>query len=599
MYNNTAFGHNYNEGMIDRLLGKAYLTVKEVHDNLESIKNATSITEDNKEVAQVLDKLNTELESFEQKAGAFIGHDLGEVGVKDDPNSFIGDNWLSAIAKSYDNINTVGSNIETVKLLGIHINELKAVAESLSRLVEISEKADQVENIYSHINAIDANSDNISDISSVAQNLDNISKLAANIETFPKLLESKDDISKVADYLSSLVVCASNVETYLEANKNLKAAQEVLENENLPKLADSADNINTVANDLTNIDTVAANMKDIKKVTTITGFDDVSAISTQVSELQTEVDTVKANQETLTSKDTELQGKIDTANTSIAALKGSADVIKDKSDLTGLNTRVSNLEANASSGSSGSGSSAEVDLTNYVTKADLNTKLVNYDTTKTITTKLTNYVTNDALTGTLADYAKKTDISSGTGTTVDLSDYATKASVDKIVGTATITTGSNDINGLDSRLKTLESASSSSSGSSTAAASDILPSGWFPYFGEASNIRCTGIRHEIKTVEEVYTWTVPEDCWIVIEGKGGTTSGKDSEMYARLSYGVDVFFDGIGSNTGDNIYMYTTGFAKKGSVLKITMNNLTWVYLAHTAIYYDAGHRPASDTPTE
>ena len=48
-----------------------------------------------------------------------------------------------------------------------------------------------------------------------------------------------------------------------------------------------------------------------------------------------------------------------------------------------------------------------------------------------------------------------------------------------------------------------------------------------------------------------------------------------------------------------NIYIYGSAFMCKGARLKVTMSNMNWVYMSHTAVYYDEGARPASDTPTE
>ena len=123
--------------------------------------------------------------------------------------------------------------------------------------------------------------------------------------------------------------------------------------------------------------------------------------------------------------------------------------------------------------------------------------------------------------------------------------------------------------------------------------------GWFPMFNTTADTRCTGVRHEVSKVQATYTWTAPANCWVVVEGKGGTTSGKDCSLYAAVSHGVEAMFAGSGSNKGDNVYCYGNCFMPKGSVLKVTMNTLSWVYFAHTAIYESAGTRPASDTPEE
>ena len=86
---------------------------------------------------------------------------------------------------------------------------------------------------------------------------------------------------------------------------------------------------------------------------------------------------------------------------------------------------------------------------------------------------------------------------------------------------------------------------------------------------------------------------------VLIDAKGVDTAQKDSSIYATVSYGVDQHFAGGGSQTGENIYIYGSAFMCKGARLKITMSNMNWVYMSHTAVYYDEGARPASDTPTK
>ena len=263
MFTNNPLGHDFNEPMVDRLLGKAYQTIKEVHENLSEITNAVAVTEDNKQVKESIEKLNSLLESFETGAGLFLGHDLGEVGEENDPNTYIGDNSLSAIAKSAEHLETVSNNIDTLNLLSIHINELKAIAEALEDILNIQSSVETVEKITDYIDDIKKVSVNVGTITTVNSSLDDIKKLADNVETFPEIINSTDDIIKVAKYISSIVTCASNVATYLEANKNLKNAQEILEDGSIKKVADIAEPVQTVANNISSINKVAENIDNI------------------------------------------------------------------------------------------------------------------------------------------------------------------------------------------------------------------------------------------------------------------------------------------------------------------------------------------------
>lgn len=579
MYNNSPFGNNYNEPSMDRLLGKSYLIVKEVHANLDAIRQAVSVTEDNKAVQETIVRLNEILLTLNNKAGNFIGHDLGEVGEEPDANSYIGDNFLSSITKSYTQINTVGENIDSVKLLAIHINELKAIAEALEEILTTSNIIPKIDEVNANISDIKNVSDNATAISAIHGCLSEIRTLAENVIAFPEIIASSDSINKVGKYISSLVTCASNTATYIEANRNLKNAQEVLENKDIGKIAENSEAISKVANKIEDVSTVASNIEDIKKVTNLDGFSDVADLAARVKNLEDN----PAQSVDLT----------DYAKTSeVETLKGTGSIVSGTNDLTSLDNRVKTLEENTSSG---------VDLSAYAKKTEVTTVKNQVSTITggvTITKNKTDIKGLDARITSLEN-ADTGSGDSGSSSPVDLSDYAKKTDVNAVIGSTTITAGKNDIAGLTSRVATLESGSS---GSGSSSGSGGLPEDfgdWFPLHGPKNNGRCTGIRHEIDKTTSPYTWTAPEACWIVIEGKGGTTTGKDSSMYAVIAHGVETMIGGTGSNNGDNVYLYTSAFMPKGATLKIMMNSLTWVYLAHTAVYRDAGSRPEDDTPAE
>lgn len=572
MYNNSPFGNNYNEPSVDRLLGKSYLIVKEVHANLDAIKQAISVTEDNKAVQETIVRLNEILVTLTNKAGNFIGHDLGEVGEEPDPNSYIGDNFLSSITKSYEQIDTVGKNIDSVQLLAIHMNELKSIAVALEDILTASNLIPQVTQLKENISDIENVSNNASAITAINGCLTEIRTLAENVLAFPEIISSSGSINKVAKYISSLVTCASNTETYLEANRNLKQAQEILENKNIGKLAQNSEDISKVANKIEDVSTVASNIEDIKKVTNLDGFSDVADLAARVKNLEEN----PATNVDLT----------DYAKTSdVAELKGTGTIVSGTNDLTGLDTRVKALEEKPAS----SGSGTDIDLSDYVTNATFKTLKSSVTKNTTNITTLTNRVTRI-----------EENSGSGDGSSVDLSDYAKKTDVDAVIGSTTITAGKNDIAGLTSRLASLESGSGSSSGgSSSSGSSGGSSEGWFAPHAKDNATRVTGTRHEIQKVTPTYTWEAPADCWVVIEGKGGGTSGKDSTITVVVAFGVEYYICGGGTNKGDNVYTYGTGFMPKGATLKVTMSNMSWVYFAHTAIYKDAGARPASDTPAE
>ena len=793
MFTNNPLGHDFNEPMVDRLLGKAYQTIKEVHENLSEITNAVAVTEDNKQVKESIEKLNSLLESFETGAGLFLGHDLGEVGEENDPNTYIGDNSLSAIAKSAEHLETVSNNIDTLNLLSIHINELKAIAEALEDILNIQSSVETVEKITDYIDDIKKVSVNVGTITTVNSSLDDIKKLADNVETFPEIINSTDDIIKVAKYISSIVTCASNVATYLEANKNLKNAQEILEDGSIKKVADIAEPVQTVANNISSINKVAENIDNIgdssaleprvealentsasyetrikanetakvdhdSRITTNTA--DISTLNSKVSSVETTLTTqattladhtkrldsmetasdvgqFATRLQAIEDKNTEQDAKDEELETSITNLPDKYVTLDTAQTLTGkktlsttnksvvtriiitnndntvtptenvwtnaitatdknnkgigslqfnrltdgsnqLNLQAVNQNANGNDISVGLSVALKSNGTSVAKAPNTPSNAVSTEiaTAKFVTDKITPI--NTALSQEVTDRTKaisdlKTSLASDyvtLGTQQNISglkifnrssngvvfkepnmDVTTTPSSDVInkllwqdknaknVGwvkathntanqhvmelTAVAINSSNkEVYGAitvsvkpDGTVKTNAPNPASNSNDTSIATtawvktklasitsqsqSSIDLCGWFPMFNTTADTRCTGVRHEVSKVQATYTWTAPANCWVVVEGKGGTTSGKDCSLYAAVSHGVEAMFAGSGSNKGDNVYCYGNCFMPKGSVLKVTMNTLSWVYFAHTAIYESAGTRPASDTPEE
>ena len=122
---------------VDRALGKSYDVVKAVYNQLGLIENyAESYTELEKYDA-TLKLLNTELASYsaENATGVFIGHDQGRVGVDPDRLTFTGENFLSALTRSWDNLHLVADNITAVNNLANHLIMLRLCLILLRRLL--------------------------------------------------------------------------------------------------------------------------------------------------------------------------------------------------------------------------------------------------------------------------------------------------------------------------------------------------------------------------------------------------------------------------------------------------------------------------------
>ena len=541
----------------NELLGESYKVVKEVRDNLATIK---AIYFEKDKITSYAESLQVLIQALKnKKEGLFIGHDMGTVGEEDAEVTFTGDNPISAITRNLEAIENIKNNIDAINNINNHLRDIKAIALCLNDLLSYTE-----------------NKDAVSTVAAISKSVKKLGEISDNLVALIKNMDVVINVSTNLDNLKSIsegIYAVKQVNTALNVINNLNDSLATIravsaKTESIDVVATVADKINIISEALTDIQTVAQ-MKDILvKVSQIEGFDniqDISNLSTQVTKNTNDIETL--------------------TNTTIPELReqinsgSSPDLTELTSTVNGHTTKITKLESDVAELKAGSGSGTEVDLTNYVTKNIFNTLQTSVTKNTTDLTALTSRVT------TLEDNA-----GSGEDTPpVDLSEYAKKTEVNALKGDVTISAGQNDIAGLDTRLKTLED----SSGSST-----TYKGGWFPFHDPRGYGRCTGIRHEYST-PETFEWTAPADCWIVVEGKGGGTAEKDSFIYATVSYGVEQHFAGGGSQTGGNIYVYGSAFMCKGARLRVTMSNMNWIYMSHTAVYYDEGARPASDTPTE
>lgn len=543
----------------DELLGESYKIVKEVRDNLSTIKAIYLEKDKITSYAESLQVLKQALEN--KKDGLFIGHDMGTVGEEDVEVTFTGDNPISALTRNLDAIENIKGSINAINNINNHLRDIKAIALCLNDILSCTENQNAV-------SAVAAVSKSVKKLGEIA---DNLILLIKNMDVVINVSTNLNNLKTISEgiYAVKQVNTALNVINNL--NDSLSTIRTVsAKTESIDVVATVADKINIISEALTDIQTVAQMKDTLIKVSHIEGFDniqDISALSTKVTKNTNDIETL--------------------TNTTIPELReqinsgSSPDLTELTSTVNGHTTKITKLESDVAElkVGSGSGSGTEVDLTNYVTKNTFNTLQTSVTKNTTDLTALTSRVT------TLEDNA-----GSGEDTPpVDLSEYAKKTEVNALKGDVTISAGQNDIAGLDTRLKTLED----SSGSST-----TYKGGWFPFHNSAGSGRCSGIRHEYHDTKNI-EWTAPADCWVVVEGKGGGTESKDSSIYCTVSFGVDQHFCGNGTQSGGNVYVYGSAFVPKGARLKITMSNLNWVYIAHTAIYYDEGSRPASDTPTK
>lgn len=540
----------------DELLGESYKIVKEVRDNLTTIKAIYLEKDKITSYAESLQVLKQALEN--KKDGLFIGHDMGTVGEEDVEVTFTGDNPISALTRNLDAIENIKGSIDAINNINNHLKDIKATALCLNDILSCTENQNAV-------SAVAAVSKSVKKLGEIA---DNLILLIKNMDVVINVSTNLNNLKTISEgiYAVKQVNTALNVINNL--NDSLSTIRTVsAKTESIDVVATVADKINIISEALTDIQTVAQMKDTLIKVSHIEGFDNIQ----DISNLSTQVTKNTNNIETLTTTTIpELREQINSGS--------SADLTELTTTVNRHTTKINKLESDVAALKTGSGTGSDsVDLTNYVTKDTFNTLKTSVTKNTTDLTSLTSRVT------TLEDSAG----SGGDTPAVDLSEYAKKTEVDALKGDVVISAGENDIAGLDTRLKTLEDSSDSST---------TYKGGWFPFHNPAGSGRCSGIRHEYHEAKNI-EWTAPADCWVVIEGKGGGTDSKDSSIYCTVSFGVDQHFCGNGTQNGGNVYVFGSAFVPKGARLKITMSNMNWVYIAHTAIYYDEGSRPASDTP--
>lgn len=542
----------------DELLGESYKIVKEVRDNLSTIKAIYLEKDKITSYAESLQVLKQALEN--KKDGLFIGHDMGTVGEEDVEVTFTGDNPISALTRNLDAIENIKDSIDAINNINNHLRDIKAIALCLNDILSCTENQNAV-------SAVAAISKSVKKLGEVA---DNLILLIKNMDVVINVSTNLNNLKTISESIYAVKQVNTALNVINNLNNSLSTIRTVsAKTESIDVVATVADKINIISEALTDIQTVAQMKDTLIKVSHVEGFDniqDISALSTKVTKNTNDIETLT------TTTIPKLREQINSGS--------SADLTELTTTVNGHTTKINKLESDVEALKTNSGTGSDsVDLTNYVTKDTFNTLKTSVTKNTTDLTALTTRVT------TLEDSAG----SGGDTPPVDLSEYAKKTEVDALKGNVIISAGENDIAGLDTRLKTLED----SSGSST-----TYKGGWFPFHNPAGSGRSSGMRHEYHEAKNI-EWTAPADCWVVVEGKGGGTASKDSSIYCTVSFGVDQHFCGNGTQSGENVYVYGSAFVPKGARLKITVSNMSWVYLAHTAIYYDGGSRPASDTPTQ
>lgn len=216
---------------VDRALGKSYEVVKAVYNNINWIENYANTYTELATYDATLQKLNQELQSYsvENSTGVFIGHDQGRVGVEPERITFTGENFLSALTRSWDSLHIVSDNITLIKDLHAHLNSIKALSYLTKELQNLNKSCTDIQ-------LLNANTESLKELLLYTPNLlilhthiNELLQIANKIKDVDELQDNLEIISNVNAYIHTLATLNSNIAIYEKANLNLKTYLEILE----------------------------------------------------------------------------------------------------------------------------------------------------------------------------------------------------------------------------------------------------------------------------------------------------------------------------------------------------------------------------------
>ena len=231
MYYSNQYNDPTGSVEVDRALGKSYEVVKAVYNNIDWIENYANTYTELATYDATLQKLNQELQSYsvENNTGVFIGHDQGRVGVDPERITFTGENFLSALTRSWDSLHIVSNNITLIKDLHTHLNAIKALSYLTKELQNLNDSC-------TDIKLLNANTESLKELLLYIPNLlilhthiNELLQIAEKIKDVDELQDNLEIISNVNDYIHTLSTLNSNIAISEKANLNLKTYLEILE----------------------------------------------------------------------------------------------------------------------------------------------------------------------------------------------------------------------------------------------------------------------------------------------------------------------------------------------------------------------------------
>lgn len=250
MYYKQPYGDPTASVEVDRALGVSYTVVKEVYNQLDLLKSYKESWTALADYDKSLKTLNTTLNTISNanKLGTFIGHDMGRVGVKPTKEMFIGENFASALTRSWDNINKVADNITDVNRIALYLNCIKALAYITDQVEKTANNVDAIKELNSNFDVFNRVYLNLQEVLKVEGNLDIITSVNTAVNTYADIQANIEVFQHVHEYLHTLAAINANLSIYEKANLNLKTYLEILEfRYEITNLSDNINNIKTAA----------------------------------------------------------------------------------------------------------------------------------------------------------------------------------------------------------------------------------------------------------------------------------------------------------------------------------------------------------------
>lgn len=315
MYSREFSTNDTNKILVDRMLGRAYDVVKYVYSNLDILESYKETYHYLETYDATLKKLNASLNSFSKKNGSFIGHDMGEVGVKPTEQEFVGDNFLSAITRSYDNINITAEHINQVDIVSIYIRQVNKLAEiaqailtvynlensegkKITKVLSISNQIKTVSALSSEVavvaGAIDVNNPSKNYIPNLASKLDQIKIISENLALILEVSGHISTLKEIENHIGLFTDIRNNFKKFLEMDEYRLSVKRVSEKLNeIVALSKSFERLNEFKPTLDKIDVLAREIPEILRMqdSIISVVDDKVAIDT-VASMRPEVNKV-------------------------------------------------------------------------------------------------------------------------------------------------------------------------------------------------------------------------------------------------------------------------------------------------------------------